>query len=149
MTDDASLADRQTVTIRTFGHPIASVWRAWSDPSVIPLWWGPDGFTSTFDTFEFRPGGEWIFTMHGPDGTDFPNESVFDEIADERLIRFRHLVEPHFTATAEFTAEGPATTTVRYTGEFATKELRDKVAPFAIPGAEQMMTRLEAVLDAS
>jgi uncharacterized protein YndB with AHSA1/START domain len=148
MTEDIGIADRQIVTTRTFDHPIAWVWHAWSDPTVIATWWGPDGFTSSIDRFEFHPGGAWVFTMHGPDGTDFPTEIVFDEITEEDVIRFRHLAEPQFTATAEFTADGPATTTVRYTGLFATKEQRDAIAVYAGPANEQFMTRLGAVLDA-
>jgi uncharacterized protein YndB with AHSA1/START domain len=147
MTEDTAAAERQIVTTRTFDHTLPSVWHAWSDPTVIPQWWGPDGFTSTIDRFEFHAGGSWIFTMHGPDGTDFPNEIVFDEIAEERLIRFRHLSQPQFMATVEFTVDGPTTTTVRYVGLFATKEQRDAIAVYALPANEQFMTRLGAVLD--
>ena len=43
-------------------------------------WWGPNGFTNTFHEFDLRPGGAWRFIMHGPDGTDYPNESVFVEV---------------------------------------------------------------------
>jgi uncharacterized protein YndB with AHSA1/START domain len=36
--------------------------------------------SNTFHTFEFRPGGSWIFTMHGPDSADYANQSEFVEI---------------------------------------------------------------------
>jgi uncharacterized protein YndB with AHSA1/START domain len=43
-------------------------------------WWGPEGFANTFAQFEFKPGGRWVFVMHGPNGANYPNESVFREI---------------------------------------------------------------------
>jgi uncharacterized protein YndB with AHSA1/START domain len=45
---------------------------ALSDVDQIVQWWGPDGFTSTSESFDFRPGGAWTMVMHGPDGTDSP-----------------------------------------------------------------------------
>ena len=43
-------------------------------------WRGPKGFTSAFHTFEFRDGGSWLFTMHGPDGQDHADHGPFDLI---------------------------------------------------------------------
>ena len=63
-----------------------SVFSAIQDPARLARWWGPEGFRSTFHTFEFRPGGAWVFTMHGPDGTDYPNENVFREIVPARRV---------------------------------------------------------------
>ena len=54
--------------------------RTFSEPEHLARWWGPNGFTSTFQTFELRPGGHWRFVMHGPDGADYPNENVFIEV---------------------------------------------------------------------
>jgi uncharacterized protein YndB with AHSA1/START domain len=148
VTLDLEVPERQIVTMRTFNHPVDSLWRAWSDPQVIPLWWGPDGFTSTIDRFELHADGAWVLTMHGPDGTDYPNDIVFDEVAEERLIRYRHLSEPQFTVTVEFAAEDPASTTVRFIQLFGSKEQRDAVAVYAEAANEQFMARLGAVLDA-
>ncbi len=58
----------------------AEVFAAHRDPERLARWWGPAGFTNTFTAFEFVPGGKWSFIMHGPDGKDFPNESVFTQI---------------------------------------------------------------------
>lgn len=57
------------------------VFAAFSDPVRLARWWGPAGFTNTFSVCEFRTGGRWSFVMHGPNGRDFPNESIFAEIA--------------------------------------------------------------------
>ena len=69
----------------------AAVFAAISDPARLARWWGPDGFTNTFHTFDLRPGGAWLFTMHGPDGTDYPNQSEFLEIAQDARVRIRHV----------------------------------------------------------
>jgi uncharacterized protein YndB with AHSA1/START domain len=42
----------------------------------LSRWWGPAGFTNTFEVCEFKKGGRWSFVMHGPDGRNYPNESV-------------------------------------------------------------------------
>ncbi|EMO29454.1 toxin-antitoxin system, toxin component domain protein [Leptospira interrogans serovar Bataviae str. HAI135] len=49
----------------------------WTEPEHVIHWWGPKGFTNTFETMDVRPGGIWKFIMHGPDGTDYPNLIVF------------------------------------------------------------------------
>jgi len=81
-----STADRESVHSRLIHAPRERVFRALADPRHLARWWGPEGFSSTFETFEFRPGGRWRFVMHGPDGTDYPNENVLREIvAPERV----------------------------------------------------------------
>ncbi len=55
----------------------AQVFAAMRDPVRVARWWGPDGFTNTIHTFDFQPGGRWLLTMHGPDGTDYPNIATY------------------------------------------------------------------------
>jgi uncharacterized protein YndB with AHSA1/START domain len=62
---------------RVLPYPPRSVFEAFARPEVLARWWGPNGFTNTFEVFEFRPGGRWKFVMHGPEGSNHPNESVF------------------------------------------------------------------------
>ena len=87
-------ADREFVHSRVIDAPRDRVFRAIAEPGRLARWWGPDGFTSTFETFELRPGGAWRFVMHGPDGTDYPNESAFLEVEPERIV-LEHLSESH------------------------------------------------------
>src|SRR5271169_5570829 len=75
------------------------IFKAFEDPSLLTQWWVPDGFTCTFDLFEFKPQGKWSFIMHGPNGTDYPNEMEFKEIAAPNRVVIRHTVEPYFTLT--------------------------------------------------
>ncbi len=69
-----------------------TVFAALSDPVRLARWWGPDGFSNSFQTFEFHHGGRWLFTMHGPDGADYANESEFLEIVPDALVRIRHSI---------------------------------------------------------
>ena len=75
---------------------VESVFAAFEDPVGLARWWGPAGFTNTFHTFEFRQGGSWQFTMHGPDGAGYPNQSEFLEIVPNSVVRIRHVNLPHF-----------------------------------------------------
>jgi uncharacterized protein YndB with AHSA1/START domain len=81
-------SERELIISRVFDAPRELVFDAWSDPRQIEQWWGPNGFTTTTEKFDFRVGGEWRHTMRGPDGTEYPNESVFTEIVrPERIVR--------------------------------------------------------------
>ena len=67
-------------TERLFSANPRKVFAAFEQPDRLAQWWGPSGFTNTFEQFEFKPGGRWVFVMHGPNGANYPNESVFREI---------------------------------------------------------------------
>jgi uncharacterized protein YndB with AHSA1/START domain len=75
---------------RVFAAPRALVFSAFTDPRHLAQWWGPDGFSLTTGAFEFRPGGVWRFVMHGPDGRDYQNRVIFDEIVPNARIAYRH-----------------------------------------------------------
>lgn len=73
----ADTADREITISRVFNAPRELVFRAWTEPQHLAQWWGPKNFTNTFHQFDPRPGGDWRFIMHGPNGTDYPNYSVY------------------------------------------------------------------------
>jgi uncharacterized protein YndB with AHSA1/START domain len=80
-------ADREIVLTRRFDAPPTMIWEAWTDPAQVGLWWGPKGFTTTIEVMAVRVGGVWRLVMHGPDGTDYPNQSTFTEVVPyERLV---------------------------------------------------------------
>ena len=138
----ASTADREFVHSRLIDAPRERVFRAFAEPQHLAKWWGPDGFTSTFHTFELRPGGHWRFVMHGPDGTDYPNESVFLEVAAPERVVFEHLSEGHhFFMTITFTAQGKRTL-VGWRQVFDTVAHKERVAAFVAEANEQNLSRL-------
>jgi uncharacterized protein YndB with AHSA1/START domain len=138
-----STADREFVTSRVIDAPRERVFRAFSDPAHLARWWGPKGFTSTFHEFDLRPGGAWRFVMHGPDGVDYPNESVFVEVVPPERIVFEHNSDHHFQMTITFAAQG-AETVVGWRQVFDNAAERERIARFVIEANEQNLDRLAA-----
>jgi uncharacterized protein YndB with AHSA1/START domain len=120
-----------------------SVFAAIEDPARLARWWGPAGFTNSFQTFEFREGGSWIFTMHGPDGADYPNQSEFLEIVPGSLVRIKHVNLPHFelTISLEPCAAG---TRVSWFAVFENREFAENARGFLESANEQNLDRLAA-----
>ena len=83
----SNTADREISISRLLNAPIDLVWEVWTDPEHIKNWWGPNGFTNTISTMDVKPEGEWDLTMHGPDGTDYKNKSIFKEIVLINIIK--------------------------------------------------------------
>jgi uncharacterized protein YndB with AHSA1/START domain len=138
-------ADREIVTVRVVDAPRATVWRAWTEAEHLARWWGPNGFASTFDVFDPRPGGAWRFTFHGPDGTDYRNELVYVALAAPERVVLDHLSGHRFRVTATFDdAAGKTRVTFRQTFETAAECAKVKV--YAVDANEQNMDRLAAEL---
>lgn len=153
--DDDELApasDREIVATRIFDAPREIVWRMWTDPEHIAKWWGPDGFTNTIQHMDVRPGGEWEFIMHGPDGTDYKNKFVYVEVTSPRRIVYDHVTGPLFRSSVTF-AEVGEKTRVHVRMRFDDASIREHVAKefHAIEGLEQNLNhladRLAAVAD--
>jgi uncharacterized protein YndB with AHSA1/START domain len=106
---EAIRSEQKIFSTRSFNAPRELVWQAWTDPEKITHWWGPDGFTTTIDKMDFRVGGEWLFTMHGPDDTDYPNHQTFLEITVPERIVMAHNGPPKHTMTITFEADGDGT----------------------------------------
>ena len=138
-------SDREIVTTRVLAWPRERVFRAWTEPEHLARWWGPKGFTNTFQEFDPKPGGRWQFVMHGPNGADYPNRSVFVEIVKPERIVFDHLSGPAFRVTAIF-AEEAGQTRLTFRMLFETEAECDKVKGFAVGTNEENFDRLEAEL---
>ena len=101
----SNIADREIRLSRLVNAPIDLVWEVWTNPEHIKEWWGPDGFTNTISKMDVRENGEWDLIMHGPDGTDYKNKSVFKEIIKHEKIVYEHISSPKFVATISFKAQ--------------------------------------------
>ena len=139
--EPASTRDRELVTSRVINAPRERVFRAFADPAHLARWWGPTGFTNTFREFDLRPGGAWRFTMHGPDGANYPNESVFVEVTPPERVVFRHVSGPQFEMTITFSAHG-ADTLVGWRQVFNSADECRRIARFAVAANEQNLDRL-------
>lgn len=142
-------ADNEIVITRLLDAPRELVWEAWTNPEHVAKWWGPNGFTTTTKSHDFRPGGLWIYTMHGPDGTDYPNEVKYIEIVKPERIIHSHGdgQREWFKSTSTFAVEHNQTrVTIKHI--FPTAEERNEVALKygAIEGGKQHLARLAELL---
>jgi len=102
-------SDRELRLTRVIDAPVALVWEVWIKPEHLAQWWGPNGFTNTITKMDTQPGGEWELVMHGPDGTNYPNKSIFREIVVHKKIVYEHTSSPKFISTIEFEESGEQT----------------------------------------
>jgi uncharacterized protein YndB with AHSA1/START domain len=119
------------------------VFAAMCDPARVARWWGPSGFANTIHQFDLEPGGTWLLTMHGPDGTDYPNESRFTRIVPGELFEIEHFSGHHFMLTIELRPADQGTE-VRWRQTFDTVEHYEQIAAFVAGANAQNLQRLEA-----
>ncbi len=154
MTATAATSDREISLSRVFDAPRELIWKAWTDPVGISNWWGPEGFTTTTKSMDLRPGGVWDHTMHGPDGTDYPNHTEYIEVSEpERLVYTNEGANEggthvKFISTVTFDDLGNGMTRLTVNSVFPSAELRDKIdAEYgASEGLKDMFTRLARYL---
>src|SRR5450432_188769 len=112
----SSPADQPTITMeRELAASPEAVFRAFTETEALKNWYGPDGFTITVIAMDFRVGGLFRFTMHGPDGTDYPSRIHYREIAPAERLAYRHGSDvdgdPHaFEVVVTFAAIGEGRT---------------------------------------
>ena len=147
---NTNTSERELVMTRVINAPRDLVFTVWTDPKHIANWWGPNGFTNTIHEMNVKPGGTFLLTMHGPDGTDYPNKIVYDEVVKPEKLTWSHGTgvegEPgQFNVTVTFEADGQKTRITMHM-LFVSKEEKDMVVEKhgAIEGNRQTMDRLEA-----
>jgi uncharacterized protein YndB with AHSA1/START domain len=140
---------RAIIGTREFDAPRDLVFKCFTDPKHLAAWWGPDGFSLTTHSFDFRVGGVWRFVMHGPDGRDYQNRVTYEEIVPPERLVYRHGggedVEPvQFTQTLTFEDIGKGRTRLVWHGVFPSGEERARVIREygADKGLVQTMARL-------
>ena len=129
----ASRKPNELYLTREFDAPVKLVWDAWTDPDQVGQWWGPRGFTITTHSRDLRPGGKWIYTMHGPDGTDYPNITTYHEVEKHARLVYDHgateNTPPLFRVTVSF-AETQGKTTMNLTMSLASAAAADEARVF-------------------
>ncbi|MEN9866938.1 MAG: hypothetical protein RL748_2528 [Pseudomonadota bacterium] len=119
------------------------VFAAISTPERLARWWGPAGFTNTFTQCDFRVGGKWSFTMHGPDGNNYANENVFAEIDAPHKVVIQHVVEPLFSLSIVLTPSAGGTL-VAWSQVLENAEIAARIEHIVVPANEQNLDRLTA-----
>jgi uncharacterized protein YndB with AHSA1/START domain len=136
---------RTLSTSRTLPYAPTAVYAAFASAEVLASWWGPEGFTNTFEVFEFRVGGRWQFVMHGPDGTNYPNESVFDALQPGAKVVIRHVCAPYFVLSVGLTPVAGGTQ-LRWEQTFEDAGTAQAVKHIVVPANEQNLDRLTLAL---
>ena len=136
---------------RLYDAPVKAVWDAWTDPTQVAQWWGPRGFTITTHSKDLRPGGHWTYTMHGPDGVDYPNTTHYFEVVTHSRLVYDHggsdSRAPLFHVTVNF-AETNGKTTMDMTMALATAEAAEETRKFIKKaGGNSTWDRLAEYLD--
>lgn len=144
-------ADQPTITMeREFDAPPDVLFRAFTEVEALKAWYGPNGFTITVHAMDFRVGGLFRFTMHGPDGTDYPNRIEYREIKSGERLAYRHGSDidndPNaFEVTTTFEALGPKRTLLTRLSIFPSVNARNAVMKFgAVELGMQTLEKLAA-----
>jgi len=81
-------SDREIVSERVFDAPRERVWAAYTDPELIPEWWGPRRLTTTVDQMDVRRGGAWRFVCRDADGEEQGFRGTYREVTPpERIVQ--------------------------------------------------------------
>ena len=135
--------DNEIVSERVFDCGIETMFKAWTDPEILARWWGPKGFTNTFYEYDLRPGGKWLFTMHGPEIGNYQNECVFEKIEPPALLSWSRISQPLFSVVVHFKEVDAGKTHVIFRMIFPTAAESDKVRKFVPSANEENFDKLE------
>ena len=135
--------DCEIVTTRVFNAPRKLVYKAWTDPEHLKIWWGPKGFTNTFNVFDLKVGGRWSFVMHAPDKGNYRNECIFAVIREPELLVWNRHSKPLFQVEVVFEEIAENETKVIFKQKFETVEECNKIKRFTVGKNEENMDRLE------
>jgi uncharacterized protein YndB with AHSA1/START domain len=135
--------DSEIVSYRIVNAPRELVYRAWTEPDHLKKWWGPAGFTNTFNEFDFRVGGKWSFIMHGPDKGNYTNECEFIKIEKPSVIAWKRHSKPLFQILAAFEEVSSEKTKIIFKMLFNSAEECSKLKPYVVDKNEDKFDRLE------
>lgn len=131
---------------RLLNYSREAIFSAWSNPEMLKKWWGPKGFTNTFEEFDFRPGGTWKFVMHGPDKGNYQNECEFLVIEKPELIYWKRRSKPMFEVLITLHEVGKAKTKLVFQMIFPSSDECNKMKNYVVDKNEENFDRLESEL---
>jgi uncharacterized protein YndB with AHSA1/START domain len=124
-----------------FNAPRKLVYKAWTEPAHLKAWWGPNGFTNTFNEFDFRVGGKWKFVMHGPEKGNYVNEVTFVFISERERLIWDRQSQPLFQVDVIFEEVSNEQTRVVFKQIFKTAEECAKLRKYVPEKNEENMDR--------
>ena len=128
-------------TSREIAATPEQVFAAFSDPERMARWWGPAGFTNTFNICEFRTGGRWSYVMHGPNGGKYANESLFAEVEPPARVVVQHESKPRYRLVITL-APSKAGTMVSWAQTFEDAQVASRIEHIVVPANEENLDRL-------
>ena len=143
-------SDREIRTERVFDAPRDRVWAVWTDPELVPEWYGSRDGETVVDTMDVRVGGHWRFVMRNPDGSETAFRGTYREITAPELLEqtFEWEGMPGHVAVerTEFEAVGDRTKVTTLT-LFHTTEERDGMLDSGMEvGMNETYARLDELL---
>jgi len=144
-------SDREIVGSRIMDAPPELVFKAYTDPELIPRWWGPRRYATTVNKMDLRPGGVWRFVHRAADGGEYAFNGVYREIVPpKRLVyTFNYEGAPGHEAVETVTFEEAEGGKTRMTDHllFETREERDGMLNSGMEeGAAETIDRLAELL---
>ena len=140
---------------RTFDAPREKVWQAFTDPEIVPRWWGKRGTTTTVVEMDVRPGGKWRYVNSDPGRDDVEFFGEYLEVSPPERFRWTFM----FDVEGLGPQGGPEThtfedlggrTRIVSVGHFDSVEsIEGALATGMIGGAIETWDRLAEVLAAS
>jgi len=144
------LSDTDIEITREFDAPRDLVFKALTDPTLLPKWWGPRRYRTIVDTLDVRPGGKWRMRNIGADGVEYAFNGEFREITPpERVVwTFQYEGLPgHVSVETMTLTERDGRTQLVVVDQFASKEDRDGMLQSGMEsGAAESYDRLDEVL---
>ena len=138
--------------VRTFDAPRERVWKALTDPELVPRWWGQHGSTTTVVEMDVRPGGKWRYISSAPGREDVEFFGEYLEITPPAGYRWTFMFDvdgagPQGGPETFILEEVDGRTTVTSIGHMGSPEvLEGALATGMVGGAIETWDRLEALL---
>ena len=117
---ESEVTEADVVITRVLKAPRALVFKLWTDPEHLPMWWGPNGFNCQTCQMDVRVGGAFHLEMLGPDGVTYPCDGIYREIVEPEHIVYDGLaaeghpcgagLPPYGRVTISFTEQAGMTT---------------------------------------
>ncbi len=144
---------QELFSTRTFDAPPERVFKAYTDPALIPQWWGPRHLTTTIDRMEAKSGGSWRFVQRDAEGHEFAFHGVYHEVKPPSRIvdtfEFEGTPGHVLLETATFEEQGAQT---RLTVQVVYQSVEDRdgmIASGMEQGMDEGMDRLAELLTQS
>jgi uncharacterized protein YndB with AHSA1/START domain len=133
---------------RIFDAPREAIWKACTDPNLIPKWWGPRYLTTVVEKMEVKVGGVWRYIQTDAEGHVYAFNGVYREIRPPERLTYTFEFEPmagHIavdTLTLEELPGGKTRLTSRSTFE-SLEDLEGMLQTDMEDGATESWDRLE------